>query len=71
MPHTGTLKCIGFLMRNSSIVSLLLAISICAGSLRAGQGHTFTGYFTTFIATGISGGAGGTDFGVHVVTLTQ
>jgi Putative Flp pilus-assembly TadE/G-like len=36
-----------------------------------GQGHTFTGYFTTFIASGISGGPGGTDFGVHVVTLTQ
>ena len=36
-----------------------------------GQGHTFTGYFTQFIATGISGGAGGTDFGVHVVVLNQ
>jgi hypothetical protein len=36
-----------------------------------GQGHTFTGYFTTFIATGISGGAGGSDFGVHVVTLSE
>jgi hypothetical protein len=36
-----------------------------------GQGHTFTGYFTTFIATGISGGPGGTDFGVHVVSLNQ
>jgi hypothetical protein len=36
-----------------------------------GQGHTFTGYFTTFIATGISAGPGGTDFGVHVLTLTQ
>jgi hypothetical protein len=36
-----------------------------------GQGHTFTGYFTTYIATGITAGAGGTDFGVHVVSLTQ
>jgi hypothetical protein len=36
-----------------------------------GQGHTFTGYFTQFIATGISGGPGGTDFGVHVVVLTE
>jgi Putative Flp pilus-assembly TadE/G-like len=36
-----------------------------------GQGHTFTGYFTQYIATGISGGPGGTDFGVHVVSLTQ
>jgi hypothetical protein len=36
-----------------------------------GQGHTFTGYFTQFIATGISGGGGGSDFGVHVVTLSQ
>jgi hypothetical protein len=36
-----------------------------------GQGHTFTGYFVNFIATGISGGSGGTDFGVHVVALTQ
>jgi hypothetical protein len=36
-----------------------------------GQGHTFTGYFTAFIASGVSGGPGGTDFGVHVVTLTQ
>jgi Putative Flp pilus-assembly TadE/G-like len=36
-----------------------------------GQGHTFTGYFTTFIASGITGGPGGTDFGVHVVSLTQ
>jgi hypothetical protein len=34
-----------------------------------GQGHTFTGYFTTFIATGVGGG--GTDFGVHVVTLSE
>ena len=36
-----------------------------------GQGHTFTGYFTQFIATGISAGPGGTDFGVHVVSLNQ
>jgi hypothetical protein len=34
-----------------------------------GQGHTFTGYFTQYFATGISGG--GTDFGVHVVTMTE
>ena len=34
-----------------------------------GQGHTFTGYFTDFIATGVGGG--GTDFGVHVLTLNE
>jgi hypothetical protein len=36
-----------------------------------GQGHTFTGYFTEYIATGVGGGGGGTDFGVHVVTLSE
>lgn len=34
-----------------------------------GQGHTFTGYFTDYIATGVGGG--GTDFGVHVLTLNE
>ena len=34
-----------------------------------GQGHTFTGYFTTYVASGVGGG--GTDFGVHVVTLLE
>jgi Putative Flp pilus-assembly TadE/G-like len=34
-----------------------------------GQGHTFSGYFTDFVASGVGGGT--TDFGVHVVTLTD
>ena len=34
-----------------------------------GQGHTFTGYFTDYVATGVGGG--GTDFGVHVLTLNE
>jgi hypothetical protein len=34
-----------------------------------GQGHTFTGYFTDFQATGVGGG--GSDFGVHVLTLNE
>jgi hypothetical protein len=35
-----------------------------------GSSHNFTGYFTDFIASGV-GGSGGTDFGVHVVTLSE
>ncbi len=35
-----------------------------------GQGHTFTGYFTDYVATGV-GGSSGTDFGVHVLTLNE
>jgi putative Flp pilus-assembly TadE/G-like protein len=31
--------------------------------------HNFSGYFTDFIASGVGGG--GTDFGVHVVTLSE
>jgi hypothetical protein len=34
-----------------------------------GQGHTFTGYFTDYVATGVGGG--GSDFGVHVLTLNE
>lgn len=38
------------------------------------QGRSLTGHFTTFIATDLAGGGtinGATDFGVHVITLTQ
>jgi len=35
-----------------------------------GNGHTLTGHFVRYIATGVGGG-GGTDFGVHVLTLNE
>jgi Flp pilus assembly protein TadG len=38
------------------------------------QGRTLTGHFTTFTATDLAAGdpiSGATDFGVHVITLTQ
>jgi Flp pilus assembly protein TadG len=37
------------------------------------QGRQLTGHFTTYIATDLASGGplGGTDFGVHVITLTQ
>lgn len=35
----------------------------------SGTDHNFTGYFTNFIASGVGGG--GSDFGVHVLTLSE
>jgi len=36
-----------------------------------GGGHKIQGHFTTYIASGVGGGGGGSDFGVHVLTLNE